>query len=1387
MSIRTKTKKRLLILLAACVLLVGAAAALYVVRQQQIAERMAGYRAEGIEAVKAEDYEKALELLGKYWKREKQDAEAVYNLAIARLNVEAIDNKHIGNAMALFERALALDPNHEQAMRELLDIRVMAQMNVETVELADRLLKIAPDDVEVMHKKAIGLIRLRKFDDALKVCQKATGIAPDDLQAQITTMMVMSRLDQDAEEILSYARSVYDKDPDNPRLQVLMGYAHALTNNRPTAAEWIQKAAKADPPDAEFVRIIAEQLNGIGRFGDSMKYLDQHATKFDEPQLTRMYARRLWENSRTEDLVNLLKDHEAEDDDVSSDILVLKTMGLMRQGQQEQADKIIAALAGRSGDNTAHAWVPLLRDLFGQKRDDIKEALDTLRESVDVLPGDPYLRMFLAEAYHQLGENELALEQWETVTELAPAWAQPYVSMANVYTDTNRPRQALNAAQNGLVRAPNNVAAVVTVAKAWSKMIESGEADDSVEQYATLLEEVQKAAPGEPNTLPLYIDVLARQGDKDKARQVLTGAITKHQSKLGEKALLRLAGVSQKHNLGVADQIFEHVNQGDGMSPNVAYAQAARLVDQQSKQAGIDYLQPLVEQHGADNLAWQLAWARFLDQIDDSRAVEAWKTIGNKHPENLRIQRMVLDAKAVQDQRDFMDQTIDRVKSLSGDEGLTWQIARAKWLLSGDQGTRNATQAVQILNEIVKKSPDLIEPRLLLAAALNQLDNTTGAIDQLNAASSLKPGNLSIKLELARLRLADGDVSSARSEIEQILADPDLDKRQQAQVASLLAQLGDTQQAMELLESQGEPSLLLAELYIRRSRIQDAQRQYQQLMENPTPQVVQSYANLLGATGRVDEGLNVMAHLKTMDLKPGVVDLLYGEFYRRYISPEQALKHYQAAAESMPESQMPWLTMLDIHVQAGDYEKVIQINEQAKQAIPGNKIFNLIDTQRDLLKTAVEIERLRPLVQAVLHDAANRDAALVVLRTIKQASDESQSMVQAMLSISKLADKHPRFKPLQLLLVDTYATVGRYDDAIALATRAMEAFPNDDDSAKRAARLLGRVSRWDEALAVARQWRERSLNQPVEADMMIAQALLRLDQPQQALNQISRYQNVAMNNPTQLPGVVAMQAEGLIAMNRVDEASNILKPLIPTHPRWRSLWMQLAMSNIEEAQRSAEWLERAEKVIPQQSIQERITLANNWFQLGNRTNNSQYRSQGVEQLKALAYMSDASADAIVAYAILAYQLGDLNQAEKEYRRALKIKPDHPTAQNNLAILIADRHGDLEEALQYAQGVVETNPKMATFHDTLAHVYSARGEYDKAVESLNKALELEPESIEWRVNLAEAHRGKGDLDAARDVVEEIDTLSPDFDRLPPAIQKRLNTLRQSLSNAAVTVP
>ncbi|QNN24909.1 tetratricopeptide repeat protein [Planctomycetales bacterium ZRK34] len=1391
MTLRTKTKKRISILLGCIVVAVVLIVILGTYQKNKAQARLQQNLEQGMAAAEAGDYAEALEKLGKYWNSERNnpEADAVYQFGMARLNVEMPNNKHIGGAMALFENVLEIDPNYEPAMRKVLEIRLLANMNLETVEMADRILALKPDDPEALNAKTIALVRLRKLDEALAVGLKAAEVSPEDLKVQTTVLAIMMRLEKPNEEILDYAAKLREKYSDNPRFEILQAYAYTLTNDRPKGMELIKTAAQHDPPDAEFVQLIADQLAGMGQFADSMKYLDEHVKQFDDNNLRRMYCRRLWQANRYEDLATELKDIDPANAEAPSDLLVLKAMALIREKKPDEATVIIDALAERTGDNTAHAWVPVLRDVFAQKPQEIQQVIKICRDSIATLPGDPYLRMFLAESYAQLGENELALEQWENVTKLAPTWAVPYIRIASVYTSTKRTRPALQAAQQGLLRAPNNVGAVVSVANAWAALIDSGEGDAGAEQFMTLLEQIQTASPGEPNTLPLYIDMLARTGKKDTARTKLSAALADEKVTLPEPVMLRLAKISAEYDLGLADSIYAHAEQSEGgLNANLAYSRAMQIAEAQGTAAAIKYIQPLVEKNGPSNLAWQLAWARFLDRTRDERAAAAWIALGDKYPDNLRLQRMVLDAKSVQSDRDFMDRTIERVKALSGDEGLTWQLARAKWLLSGDGGTRDASKAVQILNEIIRSSPDLMEPHLLLAAALQKLDNTAGAIDQLTTAGSMQPSNQSIQLELARLYTFQGNVTEARDILNQILLDKELSDVQQAQAAALLARLGDAQRAIDILESSKKPSTLLAELYVRQSRLEDAEKLYQLMMqEHPNPQVVQAYSNLLGATGRADEGLNVLAQLKTMDLKPGVLEMLQGEYYRRYFSTDKALESFEAAAKAMPDNPLPWRTLIDIHLQAGEFDQAMKVNEQAKAAIPGDKVFSLIDSQRDLIEVALKTERLKPLARAVVLDENNRDAAIVVLRTIKEASDQSQSMLKVVLSLGKLADKHPRFQALQILLVDTYSLIGRYEDAIDLATRLMESFPNDADPAERAARLLARVGRWNEVVAVARQWRQRSLNQPLEADMMIAQALLQLGNPQQALEQISRYEQIAAKNPTRLPGVMALQAEGLIAMNQVDKAANILKPLIPTHPRWRALWMQLAMRNIKDPAVSAEWLERADKVIPADSISERVNLANYWFALGQSASNSDFRNRGVELLKSMAYAEKPDADAVVAYAIVVYQLGDLNQAEKEYRRALTINPDHVTAKNNLAILVSDRGGNLDEALKLAQEVVDARPRVATFHDTLAHVYLARKDFGKAAESLLEAVKLQPESIEWKVNLTEALTGKGDVDAAKQVLGEIDTLAPDPDQMPVNLRERLDKIRQTLIEGPVATP
>lgn len=119
--------------------------------------------------------------------------------------------------------------------------------------------------------------------------------------------------------------------------------------------------------------------------------------------------------------------------------------------------------------------------------------------------------------------------------------------------------------------------------------------------------------------------------------------------------------------------------------------------------------------------------------------------------------------------------------------------------------------------------------------------------------------------------------------------------------------------------------------------------------------------------------------------------------------------------------------------------------------------------------------------------------------------------------------------------------------------------------------------------------------------------------------------------------------------------------------------------------------------------------------------------------------------------------GDLTAAEKNYRKALGIRADSPIAANNLAWLIAETQGNLDEALELARAAVGNNSKVAGFYDTLGFVYLKKGLYSPAVEQFKKAVALDeanaqrtgtPATPGFRVRLGMALAKAGDKDSAR---------------------------------------
>lgn len=111
------------------------------------------------------------------------------------------------------------------------------------------------------------------------------------------------------------------------------------------------------------------------------------------------------------------------------------------------------------------------------------------------------------------------------------------------------------------------------------------------------------------------------------------------------------------------------------------------------------------------------------------------------------------------------------------------------------------------------------------------------------------------------------------------------------------------------------------------------------------------------------------------------------------------------------------------------------------------------------------------------------------------------------------------------------------------------------------------------------------------------------------------------------------------------------------------------------------------------------------------------------------------------------------EAEKHYRQALDLAPDSPIAANNLAWLIAENGGNLDEALQLASASVAKSPTVAGFYDTLGWVYLKKGLYSPAVEQLRKAIAIDEKSGKqasagYRVRLATALSMAGDKASAK---------------------------------------
>jgi protein O-mannosyl-transferase len=122
--------------------------------------------------------------------------------------------------------------------------------------------------------------------------------------------------------------------------------------------------------------------------------------------------------------------------------------------------------------------------------------------------------------------------------------------------------------------------------------------------------------------------------------------------------------------------------------------------------------------------------------------------------------------------------------------------------------------------------------------------------------------------------------------------------------------------------------------------------------------------------------------------------------------------------------------------------------------------------------------------------------------------------------------------------------------------------------------------------------------------------------------------------------------------------------------------------------------------------------------------------------------------------------GAKDEALRQCRMALEIKPDYPEALNNLGVLLLDR-GEKAEAVALCRKALQFKPDFAEARNNLGNALLAEGEREQAMVEFRKALQIDPGNQKACYNLANAFYELGKNEEAIAQYRQALKLNPNF--------------------------
>lgn len=640
----------------------------------------------------------------------------------------------------------------------------------------------------------------------------------------------------------------------------------------------------------------------------------------------------------------------------------------------------------------------------------------------------------------------------------------------------------------------------------------------------------------------------------------------------------------------------------------------------------------------------------------------------------------------------------------------------------------------KLRDEILAIDPMFIEGHILSASILAaQGKPETDVVNSINDAIAFNPKRVESYISLARFYMTIGKAGEAEAAIKKGLAEDPASVVGLMEYGRFLTYSSREAEAEEQFnkaiaadQTNVEAREAIAEFFVGSRQVQKAEAAYLDLvqMQDNSPESRLVLADFYFKTDRDDEGISTLDRL--------VAD-----------SPEYVLARYRLG---------------QVYLDRRDLAKV---DEQLKALFE----INDADTEALMLRARMRLqeskgeEAIKDLEEVLKKQPSKREPLFLMA----QARLSLGQIDQANAFITDLEQYHPTYLKTGVLKIQAAFTTGDAPTALKLSnelmSKAKDAKPGAGNDAQsiREIRVRALSSRGLAYLELGRLAEAKAdLQENVRLSPKSSGALLNLAKVfiaernnAGALDLYERALAADANSFDAVSGIVSVSIrldQPAKAHARIDQlmASNVGKGDVLAALHYLKSTLFTAEKNGAGAEKELlAAIALDENYLPAYSTYASLLVEQN------RTD------EAVRQYKAVLEKHPA-APVYTMLGILEDSRGNTAEAEKAYRKALEIAPETAIAANNLAWLLADNQGNLDEALQLATMAVAKNQAVAGFYDTLGWVYLKKGLNSSAVEKLKKAVALEEANAKksgiapnpgYRVRLGMALAKSGDRASA----------------------------------------